>query len=130
MTDNYMDMCRKAEEVQKLWKPKVGDFCYGNKPVENYILQYTDFENYPYVKGGGLIWLPRLDQLFGMIDYQNADSYTSLSIVFYCLFEITRDRQLGAIDYNSPEEVFLSSVMKANFKKSWNGKEWESENKK
>lgn len=75
----YIEMCRKANEIQALVKPKNnipgmlndGDVYWWS--VDNKIhISYTDLTHHPeqwdYISGREVVWLPRLDQLQELIE--------------------------------------------------------------
>jgi hypothetical protein len=82
----YIKMCEKAEEIQREWKPQLGDFVYGITDDEGNLavtvvmeattgwtsirvvdiynsdkMPYDDFQMFQ------LTWLPRIDQLIEMV---------------------------------------------------------------
>ena len=65
LTKQYILMAEKAEEIQKAWKPIIGDVFMGSDdvmPGRSYAIYIGLLEN-----KATSIWLPRQDQLQGMI---------------------------------------------------------------
>lgn len=158
-----IEMCRKAVEIQELWKPIKSDLFYrpedkeidirfnyvyeskiqrhNNKPP-TFLICYDKFS--PLISSSTQTWLPRQDQLWEIRYDHNEDSK-------YDIFEFSYDfsKQCFQAQYkafithyptdqykdwcwlkgNSKEEILLKYVMKENFNKTWNGKEWTSQNK-
>ena len=65
ITKNYIKMCGKANEIQKKWKPKIGDRFHHIKGKYNIILTELYFRTYLPHKVG--FWLPTQEQLQEMI---------------------------------------------------------------
>lgn len=108
----FILMCEKAEEIQNLWSPTVGDYhtCYKWKEVHTVEFDYESDE--PKIVGiRPYIWLPRQDQLqtFSGLSWQEFD--------WRCANEypltITK------------EQAGIQVVMKEKYKKVWTGKDWE-----
>jgi len=118
ITKNYIKMCEKAEEIQKLKRGKrenrftnqdfvAYDFGKGLKVyVCNEISRYWVIED--------LIWLPTLEQLFEMIGNYKAQ----IDKKFFSIIQMKKYK------FNSIQELILSGVMEIKYKKTWNGKEW------
>ena len=97
----YINMCRKAKELQKMWKPETGDFY----KLSGHFITCIVLKN--SLIDVNATWLPRIDQwlqilsdkniIFGLSNYAQGDSV-----------EITCIKLLYQNLYN----------------KSWNGKDW------
>jgi len=102
-------MCEKAVEVQKL-RPRPGS---------------DDIPNI-HVSGTPNIWLPRQDQLQGMvIDLPRIKNFNGLLPEIYqfaCNTTIAIKNNVNP-DW-SMEQLWLAFVMKEKFKKIWDGKDW------
>ena len=67
ITDNYIKMCEKAEEMQKGWKPEEYDiFTYDGTSLFRYPLVKRTKE---WMAKHAPIWLPTLEQLFDIWSY-------------------------------------------------------------
>ena len=118
----YIEMCRKAIEVQKVWKPCFGDFVFadGSKIVTQVAV---DTELIEFIILDSHIWLPRQDQLQDI-----------LRLHFDCTHENLRDA-FEVFTNNKPmeweiwtnEELWLAFVMWIKFQKKWNGSDWVNE---
>lgn len=121
ITKNYINMCEKAEEIQKLWKPKIGDCCAD-----------PDHDDVVLASIGSLagtkrwdIWLPTQEQLQEMV--KDADFHIWGSFDNLLFLESAEDyhrRNSYLIKNNSMNELWLAFVMKEKYNKIWNGKDW------
>lgn len=141
-TKKYIEMCEKAEEIQKEWKPKRGDFY--TVVVHGKATDITDvyIDGFPLLPQRFIslselyIWLPRQDQLQEMLD-----KWTLLAKVrglfdfcepeFTCPEEPTCKEcvKLGLYarkNFISMEQLWLAFVMKEKYNKMWNGKDWKN----
>lgn len=129
----YIKMCEKADEIQKkwvLWKDKKlgtvkkGDFFY-DKLLESV---RVIMEPILLVKGvaENSIWLPRQDQLQGMMKYNDRKMGSLHNLInFATTMRIgTKNRGSYYFEFNSMEQLWLAFVMKEKFNKVWDGKEW------
>lgn len=135
-SEKYIEMCRKASEIQNLWEPQTWDFIYNQSAfTEPYgaVLpeNIADSGFYgPYIEPNGKIvdgyedifWLPRQDQLQEMVDRND------LIVGFYkyatgndqnCELSLSRANLSGSM-----EQLWLAFVMKIKHNKSWNGENW------
>jgi len=140
-------MCEKAEELQMLWKPGVGDWFYKRDgigfglwlicKIEEGILlcsgermsqppfnrQFVEFrvpEQY--------IWLPRQDQLQEMVKFEHdrqggtrltiGEMVTKIDIFYF------RDEPIYSKQFISMEQLWLAFLMKQKYNKVWNGEDW------
>jgi len=115
----YIEMCRKTTEIQELWEPKVGDW-----GARNHQVGCLDLIIYPKPKGS-FTWLPRQDQLQDMLkDYNKwtplywIRRFKGFSQSLYNSWEIER------LETMTMDKLWLMFVMRENFKKKWDGKEW------
>ena len=137
----YIEMCRKAQEMQGTHKPERGDWYftgYGKVQVlperdrltQEYIsdipgLAYSVSATCDYLCGSvcPYHWIPRLDQLFEMLDAD--DIYTAAGSFKAYMQLIPKDRIPG--EYNLTLEIHaLECVMSRRFGKVWHhrSKEW------
>lgn len=131
----YIEMCKQAKEIQELWKPQEGDWCLHHDDVELVCLgdEWQKPDLRPFCDFGDpadfdwykkqikeAFWLPRQDQLQEMIKpglYANHPAWNVL-FQFYDYMKVHRK------GFDSFEQAWLIFVMKANYNKVWNGKEW------
>ena len=114
-TKKYIEMVTQADEIQKLWKQKVGDWVVDyNYMTPTLLDKKIEGINKPITVIG---WLPTLEDLFGMLDKRN------LGETLYFLGDEVND-------VNDLCEKTLDWVMLVNYNKSWNPekKEWEEIN--
>lgn len=109
----YIEMCRKAGEIQAARKYEVGDFFDHNIGT---IIFGSGFDNNESCRDTSAIWLPRLDQLIDMLDWTEP-----------------LDAQTYKMEYNAIEgpkstweTMFIQMVMRQNHGKQWDfeKKEW------
>ena len=119
----YIDMCRKAEEIQKQWIPTMGDFTatpsgYFNviKFIESRGNEGADFDDED-------IWLPRQDQLQNVgWDHQGL----KINKIQYTVYRISWVDELSIEEVfgSSLEQCWLRFIMSYKYSKQWNGKDW------
>jgi len=148
--DIYVMMCEKAEEIQNSWKPDFGDTVNRVSLVQRIRLDGLDII---YPGGEGFItkrlcvWLPRQDQLQGMIDipifdlfwkftphiFTQFSDFPRCSMPFFIflshpedIIELSRDGKTiePKLRLYSLEQLWLCFVMFELYKKYWNGEEW------
>lgn len=143
VTKNYIEMCEQAEEIQKLWEPKKGDWLYWevDKSVKLIItlhmieaikrfrtipIHYTDNLEYH-------IWLPTQEQLQKLMPKTDIIS----------LVEFIRNAELRYHDkfdkntvgyftgtFETLNELWLAFVMKERWGKIWVDGVWKDANEK
>ncbi len=129
----YIEMCRGATEIQELWEEQVGDVCYNN--LFNTVVYVWAFGTNdtlmvtpkdPYNQGHlwvgppDLTWLPRQDQLQGMV-------YSSGVFGLLDMMANFRRQIRNRIDFYIPEsmeQLWLAFVMHEKYNKKWDGKDW------
>jgi len=135
----YIKMCEKAEEVQKMRKFISGEYFYGvwkthcgdivSETPEVYIFDYCEdcwYTIYPenYDEGDenkyDAIWLPRQAQLQEMV---GGTSYYKVSAIYELCNRISSHNDVNA-GKCSMEQLWLAFVMKEKYNKIWNGNEW------
>ena len=140
----YIEKCRKATKIRRLWEPEIGDCYYSEhfKRIE-FIFEH-DTPNFPWN-----IWLPRQDQLQDMIDWSLEDScgFVRPNLIarierFFTWVHQEKKRhipngicgQAMSITcgddgmnraFTSMEQLWLAFVMRENFSKKWTNGEWE-----
>ena len=152
-TGKYIRACMKAEEIQRLWVPIIGDLTDKGIVIDVYsngylrisyrrnALHHDTTQN--HLKEY-LVWLPRQDQLQeiafehlkqkypayegGKIVKHNYNIFNLLNTLnnFIIGFEraIIRDNNYDILETTSIEQLWLAFVMKKCYNKSWNGEEW------
>jgi len=132
-TIEYIEMCKQAKEIQKLWHFKDGDYLYdinSDRPRVQCWAGYSasDFPGYP--QDG--IWLPRQDQLQQMFTLNEMSKQFTHEDGQYPL---TNNILVKSVNFNgfveknwehfdSFEKHWLAFVMKIKFSKRWVGKNW------
>ena len=136
ITERYIIMCEKAEEIQKIWIPIVGDWLWkGSKylQIEDACGLITDIN----FQKNEEVWLPRQDQLQEMLNEAILARYIKVTAIstsmFYnrikalqlwiklsCEKNHYADKLLGF----SGEQLWLAFVMYEKYNKIWNGEDW------
>ena len=120
ITENYIKMCEKNEEIQKACKYKKGDwfYCDENFYITNKDLPYINVKNL-----GKHIWLPTQEQLQELTKrgcYENNNFKSFISDFYYYLFD-----EYEEIDKcESLNEAWLSFYMSEKYNKIWENGEW------
>ena len=104
----YVKMCEKSDEIQNEFEGNeydIGCLLSNINPKKNLIVfVYQLLENptsFPGKEYGGLVWLPRQDQLQEMVEKDNF-----------------------SVKATSMEQLWLAFVMKEKYNKQWNGEGW------
>lgn len=135
-TKEYIDMCEKASELKRLWIPSQGDFICNTKATNkkgdgfvNYI--YVNYEYQPCKRSSEWvlifniedksklpfnIWFPRQDQLQDMTCKEL--NFIEKLQLFYNYVKNKKP------NVNSMEQLWLSFVMRMEYKKEWVDNEW------
>jgi len=132
----YMEMCKKAEEIQSLWVLTIGDFViHRNKSLEtnDFFIATRIIPNYFQ----DYIWLPRQDQLVKL--YCNTPS-TFLQELIEEIYDekcvVAGDYHVDYLDVNAGikpayqfetiEQVYLNFLMTKRFDLMWDKeqKDW------
>ena len=129
-TPEYIEMCRKAVEIQEAWKPVAGDFTLshrdGVKPLESITIGLAELT--PFGSNGSRIradmtWLPRQDQLQGM--FLSSEHQHILGLNDYFNRYWANNEYLEMFEGNEHLEPFwLAFVMDKKYGKKWDGAEW------
>ena len=127
-SQEYINMCEKAGEIQKNWvewNARKGDFYLwvNNKTKQANIGICYSNRHIPAGKADRRVWLPRQDQLqemrFSITDplsiCANLDNFVSK--------EVNADNS-KIYSFTSMEQVWLAFVMKEKYGKSWDRKDW------
>ena len=120
----YILMSEKAVKVQEGWSIARADYMITRPQREHIIvgidLCLNDCQGLKWGSSANIpIWLPRQDQLQGMVIEKNA----ALSYAIHRFWQfIISDHNVNF--FHSMEQLWLAFVMKEKFNKTWNGKEW------
>ena len=116
ISKEYIKMCVAAKELQKQWKCKGGDFYSFDGGISTLIGGSVPFKK--------SIWLPRQDQLQEMLSKEYVDCFAMLTD--FCRWQVKEDYYLEDLfaGNESMEQLWLIFVMKEEFDKTWDGKNW------
>ncbi len=143
----YIDMCRKAEEIQAVWVPKDGDvFCVesgcwaddegdpSSEVGEIVVCGHGDYPRLDYPDGqtrengskfsydkGAYLWLPRVGDLI-TIARAGAPGRDTCDLVRGFSHYVNDPRRF--IEYDSFNILWLIFIMEDLFDKRWNGTDW------
>jgi len=117
-SETYIKMCEKAVEIQKLSPLPDADMWLGEG-----ICLDTKGDVYWRCQGQGFIWLPRQDQLQGML---NRPLHTLIGELVAFLKETWLHTWNIASRWppTTWEQLLLAFVYKEKYNKTWNGEEW------
>ena len=140
-TTKYIKMCKEAKEIQKDWKPKVGDYCVCSRGMIGVLtsnkkqkVTYPDGNTgYAYVgvrlEDGALwssrkpVWLPTQEQLQEIVTTNSASSYKDYELIedFHLWFSDSFERLhfRPAVDDWAMSQFWLAYVMYKNYNKVW-----------
>ena len=148
MSMQYVKMCEEAEEIQKLWAPKLGDFIWGipdsdGEPVVSVCVDvdYSGYEEFGVINIAvidlwgeneeidfewwdkeKLTWLPRQDQLQEIL--KNWDASQKKLNYFYDFCKWFMHNQDTFNDNVSFEQLWLAFVMLKKYNKVWSKRKW------
>jgi len=128
--NNYILMCEKAEEIQRLWKPKDGDYAwhpnegddymgYWEFPTEIAIVKVTESKSAQWWLHW--LWLPRQDELQEIYH----GGCLIVAGLLQLIWEFMRHNIKYVDSFTSMEQLWLAFVMKERWNKVWNGEKWE-----
>jgi len=143
-TKKYIEMVTQADEIQKLWKQKVGDWVVDyNYMTPTLLDKKIEGINKPITVIG---WLPTLEDLFGVATrYCQEDKIVRIVIknneyslkwgdsinryLLQTLYQFSFNRE-GILVTHDLKSLLLTFIMKFAYHKSWNSdkKEWEESN--
>ena len=126
-TPEYTLMCKKADEIQAEWKHDErtsGDYYFNEKLGAVYVI--TDIDQ----KNEDCVWIPRLDQLFKIM--QEASNDTPTNVLVDMGNRITSASNLMFeyyILFDTIEKIMLAYIMRDLYEKRWNRltNNWEKE---
>ncbi len=134
---DYIKMCEKAKEIQKLWNPTDGDFCWHDNGGDDYLgswefpattavvhMAVGNSKNYWH----SWLWLPTQDQLQAMVVVGSHPlPIANLGWRFQTFF----NEQYSELNQATPtavfpsfEQLWLAFVCKELYQKSWDGSDW------
>lgn len=144
ITDNYIKMCEKAEEIQSLFKHKKGDWIYWGKE-DGLTVLIKDLLGVGIAHYLPHIWLPTQEQLQEIILPVLKEKYNKywdlekmkregnwvIRIFFDFIKGNISDKQNHFIwnSSNNITELWFAFVMYEKYNKIWNGEDWIIENK-
>lgn len=118
ISETYILMCEKAEEIQEGHQWGDGDYTQSGIYIEHYWDEFGWNVNNKNGRGDKYIWLPRQDQLQEMI-FKKTGKYDE--------HELVRDFAEFVYENSenwSMEQLWLAFVMKKRYNKVWDGSEW------
>ena len=120
---NYIKMCKKAEEIQKVWKPALGHWVHLKSVVSNYKTSLITNE-YPPIRyyRNQSIWLPTQEQLQEMV-LEDFSSFTKVGAFYDFLNYYIKKPECERIEF-SMNELWLAFVMKKKYQKIWLKEDW------
>ena len=120
--ETYIEMCRKAGEIQAARKYEVGDFFDHNIGT---IIFGSGFDNNESCRDTSAIWLPRLDQLIDMLDESVSKEYKTPYYKIWEFYEYAMVKTEPHGDWTT-EQVMIQFVMYKKYRKRWDfeKKEW------
>ena len=136
-SEQYIDMCEKAVEIQKhewreldvYWCDAMGGgFGYYRTPMYARTCDPFWHEIYGYHNGyreNRIVWLPRQDQLQEMVSVPIG----TFNDNFWTILEDLRDWGHNYAEFQqwiplSMEQLWLAFVMNEKYNKVWNGEDW------
>jgi hypothetical protein len=152
-SQEYILMCEKAVEVQEGWESQVGDYGFLSHPLDQRIVfvagepwslltpvifPFAIGNNKDLKRKENLRWLPRQDQLQGMVPEIKNKLHVIFRFIDFLQASYTKKTAQRAfvVLYNmldngaSMEQLWMAFVMKEKYNKTWNGKDWEPTNDK
>ncbi len=115
-SEEYIKMCEKAVDIRELWKPNVGDYSIFS---DDNSLRVIHVVNHVETMRKKWIWLPRQDQLQGMLIKVHPITLTQRFKEYTDVLNLK-----GWVQDCSMEQLWLAFVMKEKFNKTWTGEDW------
>ena len=111
--------CEKAFEVQKLRNPSDGDWFHGSgNSISKFYFNHQIHRKTDFMSDW-FIWLPRQDQLQGMV-MDDDDNKSAWTLKFHKF--VSEGFKINI--FWSMEQLWLAFVMNEKFNKTWDGKDW------
>ena len=129
-SQEYVNMCKKATEMQKLWdmRPLSCDDVLWNE-THGFRNKVLDLNPAPFYQVDSrdeiIIWLPRQDQLQDMVcrdfwgQLQPVNKVTALLQYFYWWLDESPLPEMGSL-----EQLWLAFAMDKKYHKEWDGNDW------
>jgi hypothetical protein len=117
ISDEYIKMCEKAEEVQKEWKPTNNDYQHR---IPNKITK-EDYNNHKInLTKKYHIWLPRQDQIQEMMNFK------TYQVGWFSgwVHDLDYNNKEKWQQFDTMEKLWLAFYMEEKYGKVWNGDEW------
>ena len=149
ITDNYIKMCEKNEDLQEAWKPHEGSWVKRIDFVDPYVLDYDadrticyafdcdwikkinpnpEFIKWYDQRGENyVIWLPTQEQLVKMHFNWYLQRYKGemlISEYFLYLHEFALIVEESEYKYYTPKEMMMGYLYQEKYGKEWTGKKW------
>ena len=121
ITKNLINQCEQAEEIQKAWKPKMGDWFLETltKSTHIYVDGFAFLPQHNVPLSTLYIWLPTQEQLQEMMKYKFSEERKLLTDFYgWVVFKIP------PFVNETMKEMLLMYVMKEKYNKSWTGNKW------
>jgi hypothetical protein len=122
----YLKKCTNAEEIQKNWELKDGDYFIAVKsaPILSKVCILNDWEtrNHVIENRSIFIWIPGLDQLQNMIDWTQWEFRITKRSKFEMHYASNSEQLSSTVTGESMEQIWLAFVMKEKYGKIWNKK--------
>ena len=117
----YINMCRKATELQEMWKIEEGDFYSMNPPYRGICTVHESSWCKDPMGNICATWLPRIDQLIEMLnkEFPYWTQYYGFELFRRIADVYDRDKRPG-----SSEKRILELLYNEKYNKYWNGKDW------
>lgn len=148
-SEEYIEMC-DCEEVQGVWALEVGDLVRLQTELisdHRYFVSWigdvwigissektrSSDNGFRRDSQSKLLWLPRQDQLQGMIQSPDASAYFTLHIFYEwiqknCIYDNSLYKTwIGSVGNTSMEQLWLAFIMHKLHSKRWNREKWEDE---
>lgn len=133
ISSKYIDMCKKAHEIQDLWRPRNGDFFYeqSGKNSPEFCVAVWIHDSTWCADTKNKTWLPRQDQLQTIAGVDEDEGIVGKWIE-WGFVKWTEDkskrtyRSMIAAGFSSMEQMWLGYVMTKWFNKRFNETELEA----
>ena len=109
--DIYVRMCEKLEELQKEWKPRIGDACYSQKNDYGILLGSHPTKDE--------IWLPTLEQLVEMMPKDLGYTLRHFGITHEYEIDVVGDAEHGLYDGEDIKVIMLQALIWSCWGKEW-----------
>ncbi|RLI93071.1 MAG: hypothetical protein DRO92_04705 [Candidatus Altiarchaeales archaeon] len=129
ITADYIRQCKEAIEIQREWKPQVGDYVWLPEEVRKWAHPHV----FVHIKNGVFlflgnwkidngVWLPQQDQLQKMVEWNWTAFYYFTGDIAYK--EPSPYPTFPAVIFKTPEQLCLAFVMYKKYNKVWNEGKW------